>query len=458
MPRLAVVGLPNRSVRESLERVRTALVRVGYAWPTKRVTVNLAPAAEVKDGTAFDLPIALAVLAASGEVPAPRGWLAVGELGLGGSLRAVPGGYAIGLLAREEGLRLLAPRATAEEAARVVGCAAHAVDSLEDAARALGEAPPVVCGAPLRAAAGAEVDLSEVRGQARARRALEIAAAGGHNLLLIGPPGAGKTLLARALPGILPAPTRREVEEIARIASARGDLVPDAVARPFRSPHPSASLEAIVGGGSRVMPGEVTRAHNGVLLFDEIAEFRRDVLEALRGPLETGWVDVARASGAVRLPARFLFVATMNPCRCGYLGDPAVVCRCPAGDAARYRARISGPILDRIDLMVFVPRPSPEALLGPPGEPSAVVRSRVEAARRFRRAHPPPAGLEDFSDAARRRFVRVARHRRLSPRALARLAGVARTIAALQGASRVSEEAVAEAAFFHRPNPNDGGD
>jgi magnesium chelatase family protein len=442
VPAFVLVGLADRSVQEARERVRSGVLSAEFEFPLKRLTVNLAPAEERKEGAGFDLAIALAVLAASGQAPRDRvaRVAAAAELGLDGRLRPVRGALAMAEAAGRAGLdALVVAPANAAEAALAGGIAVLAAESLRHAVDIPGgraEPSPVPAAAPMPAPAVG--DLGEVRGQATARRAIEIAAAGGHNLLMVGPPGSGKTMLARRLPGILPPPTVGEAIEITRIHSAAGLLALgfSAAARPFRAPHHSASAAALVGGAS-LRPGEVTLAHRGVLFLDELPEFTRPALEALRQPLEDGEVVVARAAVAVRMPARCTVVAAMNPCPCGRSGDPELECACPPQRLDGYRARVSGPLRDRFDLHVEVPR---LAAHGAPGEPSATVAERVASARAVLAERPPRAGQE-----ATALLDRARRARLLSGRGAARIARVAATIAALAASPTVAGEHVAEA-------------
>jgi len=470
-PRFTIVGLPDSAVKESEARIRAALRNCGIAFKwDRRITVNLAPASLRKYGSAFDLATAVGLLAADGAFSFPRlpSVLLVGELALDGSLRPVAGVLPMLLLARREGLSAaLVPSANHREAALAPGLPVFPVANLPEALglltrEALPPPPDPPAGPdPLPRDDG---DLSDVRGQGAARRALEIAAAGGHNLLLVGPPGSGKTMLARRLTGILPPLTPDEAVETAAVHSAAGLPPEEAIrSRPFRSPHHTASEVALVGGGLRPRPGEVSLAHNGVLFLDEIPEFRRATLEVLRQPLEEGHVTVARHRGAFRMPARFQLVAAMNPCPCGRRGSPAASCSCTPGEVRSYLGRLSGPLLDRIDLHVPVPALGFEEATGPPGETSASVRDRVSAARARQAARPngsgPPACNAALGPAAIRRATqpaaggeRLLRHAvdrlGLSARGLDRLLRVARTIADLSDSEGVDVSHLAEALAF----------
>jgi len=470
LPALSIVGLPEMAVKESKDRVRGALLTGRFKFPAGRVTINLAPADLPKEGGRFDLPIALGVLGASGQLKAEAlGRIELlGELALSGKLRPVAGVLPAALGARDAGRALIVPQENAEEAALVsdleIFPAAHLLEVCEHL-NGTALLPPFK--RPDREHSVIDYpDLKEVRGQEQAKRALEIAAAGAHSLLFLGPPGTGKSMLANRLPGVLPIMTEAEALEAAAVRSVSGREPFDPRTwrqRPFRAPHHTASGAALVGGGSNPRPGEISLAHRGVLFLDELPEFDRRVLEALREPLESGHIHISRAARQAEFPARFQLVAAMNPCPCGYLGDPSSRCRCTAEQVARYRARISGPLLDRIDLHVEVPRVDSERLNAPaPGdlETSDEVRQRVQVARerQLLRAGKPnqaltPSELDrscPLDDAARHLMSQALQRIGLSARAYHRVIKVARTIADLAGSDSIATAHLGEAIGYRR--------
>lgn len=465
LPSISIVGLPDSAVKESRERVRSAILNSGLDFPPRRVTVNLAPADVKKEGGTFDLPISLAILAALGLVPREvlSTYLIMGELGLDGSVRPVRGVISAAFLTRRMGLKgIICPAANAHEA-QLAEVEVLPVKSLKEAFAILRGSEIAPWKAPqteLKSQDSVRLDLSEIRGQALAKRALEIAAAGGHNLLMVGPPGAGKSMLAKRLPTILPPLTKEEILECTSIYSAAGKLRRNTIVsiRPFRAPHHTISDAGLIGGGTIPTPGEVSLAHNGVLFLDELLEFRRSALESMRQPLEDGHVTVSRANFSFTFKTSFQLVTALNPCPCGYLGHPARECRCPPLLVTKYRSRLSGPLLDRIDLHVWVDPVDAETVLAPRDEPSSgLVRERVMAARSTQinrgclNAKTPDNRLEEnckIDQTSKGLLIAAMKRYNLSMRGFTRVIKVARTIADLQRCPDIRGEHIAEALQF----------
>ncbi len=468
LPAFDIVGLPDAAVKEAKERVRAAIRNSEFDFPAKRTVLNLAPADLKKEGTQFDLPIAVAILAGTGQLRSDfSDYVFLGELGLSGEIRGVSGVLPAVIGGREEGFgKFIVPKANEKEASLVEGAEVYGAGSLKEVYEHLTGEKPIERAAYTRVweEAHYDVDFAEVKGQEKVRRGIEIAVAGGHNVLMVGSPGSGKSMIAKRIPTIMPKMTFEEMIEVTKIYSVAG-ILKDGEAireRPFRSPHHSSSMVSLIGGGQKAKPGEISLAHNGVLFLDELPEYRKDVIEAMRQPLEDGYVNVARAAGTYTYPARVMLAAAMNPCRCGYYGDGAKRCRCSESDVARYLSKVSGPMLDRIDIELEAKSVKYDDLQRPNGEPSSVIRKRVEKAREIqaeRYKDEPISTNAELYGSLIDKYCPLGKEEKellkgafssmgMSARAYTRIIKVARTIADLDNRERIDAMDIAEAVGY----------